>query len=98
MTFVLKGFKQSSLLPTIHPHLPPGVLLLSLCNMSAVDVGARGAVVGAEDLSIEEINAAFEASMLKVMDTNRVSDKVRRYLHELGATNLADAALLADEE
>ena len=66
--------------------------------MSAVDVGARGAVVGAEDLSIEEINAAFEAPMLKVMDTNRVSDKVRRYLYELGATNLADAALLADEE
>ena len=27
MTFVFKGFKQSSLLPTIHPHLPPGVLL-----------------------------------------------------------------------
>ena len=59
---------------------------------------ARVAVVGADDLDMAGINAGFEAPMLKVMDTNRVGDKVRRYLYDFGATNLAGAALFADEE
>ena len=32
------------------------------------------------------------------MDSNRVGDKVRRYLSDLNATNLSGAALVADEE
>ena len=84
-------------------HLPSpssswGFAFYSFRRMSG-DAGAHiGAVVGAEDLTIADVNAGFEAPMLKVMDVSRVGDKVRRFLYELGATNLADAALLADEE
>ena len=59
---------------------------------------ARIAAAGVDELEMAGMNAGFDAAMLKVMDTNRVGDPVRRYLYDLGATNLADAALLADEE
>ena len=64
--------------------------------MSGVSDDAR--IGDVEAMPISEINGGFGASMLKVMDTNRVGDKVRRYLFDLGATTLSDAALLADEE
>ena len=47
---------------------------------------------------MEDVNAAFEAPMLKVLDANKVGDKVRRYLYDLNALNLSDTALMADEE
>ena len=48
--------------------------------------------------SVKEVNAAFDHAMLKVLDVNKVGEKVRKYLYDLNALNLPDTALLADEE
>ena len=84
-------------LSTIHPiNLPLlGLLVLSFSDMSGGIGAARGGDV--EAMPISEINGGFDASMLKVMDTNRVGDKVRQYLFDLGATTLSDASVLCHQ-
>ena len=46
----------------------------------------------ADRMSIDEIDAAFGSTMLKVLDTNKVGEKVRKYLYDLDSLSLADTA------
>ena len=48
--------------------------------------------------TLEEINKSFDGPLLAVIDSVKLDEKIRRYLHSIPVLNLEDCAMLADDE